>query len=67
MAIDLATCMFLIASSEGVAVTDSEKNPSGFVGISLATKNGFISRALLGGQNLEQREKLKGELDKCSL
>lgn len=44
-----------------------ERNSLGFVGISLATKNGFISRALLGGQNLEQKEKLWKELDKCSL
>lgn len=57
-AVDLATCMCLIAFAGGAAVPNSERNPSGFVGISLATKNGFISRALLGGQNLEQKEKL---------
>lgn len=58
MAVDLATCMFLIAFAKGAAVPSSERNPSGFVGMSLATKNGFISRALLGGQPLEQERNI---------
>lgn len=52
VAVDSATCMFLIAVLKGVAVPSSQRNPSGSVGISLATKNGFISRTLLGGQHL---------------
>lgn len=67
VAVDMATCMFLLASAKGVAVASSQRNPLGFVGISLATKDGFLSRALLGGQHLEQKGKLQGELDKCSL
>lgn len=66
-AVAVATCMFLIASAKGVAVASSQRNPLGFVGISLATKDGFLSRALPGGQHMKQKEKLQEELDKYCL
>lgn len=58
VAVDLATCMFRIAFAKDAAVPSSKRNPSGFVGMSLATKHGFISRALLGGQPLEHKRKI---------
>lgn len=52
-----ATCMVLMASTSGAAVP-ALRGILGFVRISLATKNGFLSRALLGGQHLEQKGKI---------
>lgn len=59
--------MFLIAPAKGVAIPSSGRKSSlGSVGISLATKNGFLSRALLGGQHLENKT-IKKNKKKCRM
>lgn len=65
--VDLATCLFLLALTEDVAVPSSERAFQALWEFPWQTTNGFISRALLGGQHLEQKEKLQKELDRHSL